>query len=609
MPDKYLVLVESPTKKTTIKSYLPSNYKVEASVGHISEIRDGGKYYNTGINPQERFDADFVISQDKKDIVARLSKLVKESDVVYVCSDPDREGEAIAWSLKKFLKIPKNKCRRATFHEISKNAVLNALNNPRDIDENLVNASHARMKLDKLLGYRMSTIARKAINARSVGRCQSAGLLLIAQKEKEIQDFVPEQYGELFLNFSINGESFKAKYFEDKDEKFSIEHSREVLVKCNELINKDTPIMITNVEKKQRVSNPSPAFSTAVFLQEANSRLGISTESAKSCAQKLFEGLEVNHQHIGLITYIRTDSTEISPEFVPTLESFIKNTYGNEYLGTLRKGKKNELAQDGHEALRVIDLTMTPEKLSQYISDKYLLKVYNIIYQRTVACSMASSITSETIYTISLKNYRFKFSSKEMLFDGYKKVYKFEDKEDDICRHIFSLYDDITRYNPILKLEEKSTQPPARFKEATFLKALESSSVGRPSTYDKIVKTLLDEKRGYCEVVDKFIVPTQKGLELCDYLTKNYSGLVSIDYTKEMEKDLDLIAEGKLDEVDFLTTFYNNMEETIKKNNSQEEDVICPLCGAKMIIRKNKQNGNSFYGCSNYPKCKGIKSI
>lgn len=610
MSTKYLVLVESPTKQKTIREYLPSNYTVVASVGHISEIRDGGKYYNTGINPQERFDADFAISQDKKEIVARLTKLVKDSDVVYICSDPDREGEAIAWSLKKFLKIPKNKCRRATFHEVTQKAVLEALDNPRDIDENLVDASHARMKLDKLLGYRLSPIAKKFINARSVGRCQSAGLLLIAQKEKEIQEFVPQAYGELFLNFSINGESFKAKYFESKDDKFSIEHSRDVLVKCNELINKGAPIMITNIETKQRVSNPSPAFSTAAFLQEANSKLGISTEAAKSCAQKLFEGLEVNNKHVGLITYIRTDSTEISPEFVPTLESFIKNTYGDNYLGTLRKGKKNELAQDGHEALRVIDLEMTPEKLSQFVSDKYLLKVYNIIYQRTIACSMASSITSETIYTISLKNYTFKFSSKELIFDGYKKVYKFEDKEEELTKHIFSLYDDITRYNPILKLEEKSTQPPARFKEATFLSKLESSGIGRPSTYATIVKTLLDEKRGYCEVVDKFIVPTQKGLELCDFLTKNYSDLVSIDYTKDMEKDLDLIAEGKLNEVDFLTTFYNNMEKTIKNNTSQqEEDVICPLCGAKMIIRRNKKDGSSFYGCSNYPKCKGIKSI
>ena len=607
MSKKILVLVESPNKKSTIKSYLDSNYKVEASVGHISEIKDGGKYFNTGIDPEKGFDANFAISQDKKDIVARLSKLVQDSDIIYLCSDPDREGEAIAWSLRKFLKIPKNKCLRATFQEINQKAVLEALNNPRDIDENLVNASHARMKLDKLLGYRMSTLARSSINAKSVGRCQSAGLLLIAQKEQEIRDFKAEAYGEVFLNFSIDGESFKAKYFEDLEDKkkLDVNHCKDVLNKCNELLSKGEHLYVTNVETKQRVSNPSPAFSTATFLQEASSRLGMSVDSATACAQKLFEGIEINGSHVGLITYIRTDSTEISQEFLPILERFVKNTYGDKYYAQARKGKKNELAQEGHEALRVSDLSMTPEKLSQFIVDKNLLKVYNIIYQRTVACSMASAITSETIYTISLRDYKFKLISKELMFDGYKKVYKFDDKDEELCKHIFKVSEDINQYRPNLRLEEKMTQPPARYKEATLLSKLESSGIGRPSTYKTIVKTLLDESRGYCQVVDKFIVPTQKGLELCDYLTKNYSALVNIDYTKEMEKDLDLIAEGKLKEKEFLTSFYNNMENTIKK--SVPQDAKCPICGSTMILRNGKYG--QFFGCSNYPKCKGIKKL
>ena len=603
--NQILVLVESPNKCQTISSFLPSNYKVVASVGHISEIKDGGDYHNTGISPDEDFDANFAISDDKKDIVARLKKLVKESDLVYICSDPDREGEAIAWSLKKFLNIPKSKCKRATFQEINKKAVLDALNNPRDIDENLVDAAHARMKLDKMLGYRMSPIARRSIRARSVGRCQSAGLLLIAQKEHEIQEFVPEEYSELILNFSIDDESFKAKYqyFEEDNKKLSVAKGRNILSHCNDLVsNFGQHYKVTNIETKQRFNNPSPAFSTATFLQEASNRLGMSVETATSCAQKLFEGLEVNHQHVGLITYIRTDSTEISQEFLPTLESFVKRTYGERYYAPTRVGKKNELAQEGHEALRVIDLEMTPEKLSQYIVDKNLLKVYNIIYQRTIASSMASSITRETIYTISLNDYNFKLISKELLFDGYKKVYKFEDKEENLSKHIFNLDEDITQYNPQLKLEEKKTQPPARYKEASFLSKLESSGIGRPSTYKTIVKTLLDESRGYCEIVDKFIVPTQKGLELCDFLTKNYSGLVSIDYTKEMEEDLDLIAQGKLSEVDFLNSFYNLMESIIGANNG---DVRCPICGNSMTLRKGKFG--RFYGCNSFPSCKGIR--
>lgn len=603
MSNKILVLVESPNKKSSIQSYLPSDYQVEASVGHISEIKDGGKYWNTGIDPEKGFDANFVISKDKKDIVARLTKLVQSSDVVYVCSDPDREGEAIAWSLKKFLKIPKSKLKRATFQEISKKAVLDALNNPRDIDENLVDAAHARAKLDKMLGYVMSTIVRRAVAAKSAGRCQSAGLLLIAQKEHEIQAFVPEEYSELILNFSIGDESFKAKYFDDNGTRLSVNEGENLLKQCENLItNCNEHYKITDIETKQRLNNPSPAFSTATFLQEASSKLGMSVDTATSCAQKLFEGLEVNHQHVGLITYIRTDSTEISKEFLPTLESYIKKTYGDNYYAQARAGKKSELAQEGHEALRVIDLEMTPEKLSQYIVDKNLLKVYNIIYQRTVACSMVSSITRETTYTISLKDYNFKLISKELLFDGYKKVYKFEDKEDNLSKHIFNLNEDITKYNPILNLENKKTNPPARYKEATLVNKLESSGIGRPSTYKTIVKTLLDETRGYCQIVDKFIVPTQKGLELCDFLTKNYSNLVSIDYTKKMEKDLDLIAQGKLKEVDFLQSFYDNMEKTIQE---KDEDVKCPLCGGPMTLRSGKYG--RFYGCNSYPTCKGIK--
>ena len=598
-----LVLVESPNKCQTISSFLPSNYKVVASAGHISEIKDGGDYHNTGISPDEGFDANFAISDGKKDIVARLKKLVKESDLVYICSDPDREGEAIAWSLKKFLNIPKNKCRRATFQEINKKAVLDALNNPRDIDENLVDAAHARMKLDKMLGYRMSPIARRSIGARSVGRCQSAGLMLIAQKEHEIQEFVPEEYGELTLNFSINGESFKAKYFEDEDKKLDFHHCKSILDTCNKLYySNEEHYVVTSIETKQRYNNPAPAFSTSTFLQEAASRLKMSSKTATQCAQKLFEGLEINHQHVGLITYIRTDSSEISQEFLPILESYIKKTYGSNYYAPVRVGKKNELAQEGHEALRVVDLEMTPEKLSEYIIDKNLLRVYNIIYQRTLACSMASSITRETIYTISLRDYNFRLVSKELLFDGYKKVYKFEDKDDDLSKHIFKQGEDLSKYGPELNLEKKATQPPARYKENTLIKALESSGIGRPATYQNIIDTLEKEDRGYCVVEKDFLVPTQKGLELCDFLTKNYSGLVSINYTKEMEEDLDLIAQGKLSEVDFLNSFYNIMESIIGANNG---DVRCPICGNSMTLRKGKFG--RFYGCNSFPSCKGIR--
>ena len=326
-------------------------------------------------------------------------------------------------------------------------------------------------------------------------------------------------------------------------------------------------------------------------------------------AQKLFEGININGKHIALITYIRTDSPEFAPEFLPILEDFVKKEYGKEYFYGVRKAKKKENTQDGHEAIRPVDLSMTPEKLEQLISDKNLIKVYDIIYKRTIATAMTPNKISETIYTISSNENLFEFSSKEQLFDGFKKVYKYDDSKDDVVLETFEIGEQLKVSS--IEAQEKETNPPKRFKEATFIKELESTGIGRPSTFATIVSTILDSYRGYCEVNDKYIVPTEKGILLNDFLEESFPNLINVKYTSNMEKDLDKIANGKLKEKDFLNDFYETMENVVKNKfpNSTSEitDRICPECGKPLVIRTGKFG--KFLGCSGYPNCKHVEKL
>lgn len=614
---KNLVIVESPNKcKTLTGIFKDAGFKntlVLASVGHIMDIKDGGGYWNTGINPKNGFEANYAISDDKKDIVDNLKLQVKAADKIYIASDPDREGEAIAWSLKKFLKIPNNKYERVTFHEITPNAVLKAFDKPRKIDEDLVNAAQSRQKLDKLCGYRVSNITKKKIGAKSAGRCQSAGLKLIVDREKEIQEFVPEQYWELYLTFTKNNKEFKAKYVGTPTQEVKKIKSLEVVDKVVDDCKKNFPFKVTSIEPKDKLSYPKPPFTTSTFQQEVSNKLGIGIKTAMSYAQKLFEGLDINGKHIALITYIRTDSTELAPDFLPELKAHVIDTYGKDYYADVKKAKQSELAQDGHEAIRPVDMDMTPSKVSKYLIDKNLVKVYEIIYRRTEACAMKPSITSETTYTIKNGEHLFNLVSRELRFDGYKKAYNYKDDTDekDISLDTFEVGEVIDKDNkPGLEPVEKVTTPPSRYKEATFVKELENKGIGRPSTFASIVSTILDDSRGYAKVEDKVIVPTAKGIELSHFLDDNFTTMFSIGYTADMEKDLDLIAEGKMDGLEFLTNFYDMMEkyaEKIAPNKVELSDKVCPECGKPMAIRQGPYG--KFYGCTGYPKCKHIERM
>ena len=491
-----LMIVESPNKVKTISQFINNDIKVVASIGHITKISDSGKY-NLGIDVDGNFDIDFKIDDNKKDVVKQLKELSSRSDVIYIATDADREGEAIAYHLKNILKIPKSKLKRITFHEITKKAVLEAIDHPGKLDDNLADAALARASLDKIVGYRLSPIARNKVGCRSVGRCQSPALKLIVEREEEINNFIPKTYYEIWLPFIKDKKEYKAQYkglIKDKKNKPTIEDkefAEKVVSDC-----KGYPYVVHDIQSNDRKVSPKPPFTTSTFQQEVSSKLGYSVKTAMTYAQHLFEGINIGGQHVALVTYLRTDSTEMDPEFKETLKTFIKENYGQEYLsGDTKKAKKSKNAQDGHECFRVIDLTMTPERLSSYIADQQMIKVYTLIYNRTVASMMSEAVITDVDFIIKNGVYKFVYSEHSIKFPGFYKVY---DLEEDIVQGL-----DICVSEKLdakdLELKEKKTSPPKRYSEATLVKKLEDLGIGRPSTFATIIGTLLDPTRGYCE--------------------------------------------------------------------------------------------------------------
>ena len=605
---KYLVIVESPNKCQHFQEYLrKAGYKVNvvASVGHISNIKDGGNYYNTGIDPQNDFEMNLAISEDKHKVVQQLKDLSKTADHIVLATDGDNEGAQIAWSLIKFLGLKKGTYSRLITHEITPKAVVKAFENPVALDTDNAMASQARMCLDKLLGYRVSPIAKTYVGAKSVGRCQSCGLKLIADREREIQNFVPETYFDLYVNFEKNKTKFKAK-FAGNNEMGNIDHLKSQ-AEVNKIINSCTKeYVIEDTKKKEKEESPKPPFCTATFQQEASSKLGLKVKDAMAIAQKLFEN--------GAITYHRTDDTAFAAEFVPILQSYIESTYGKTAWTQPRVGKKQENAQEGHECLRITDPSLTPDEYNKIDANNLNQKVYKLIWQRTIAAALPNAKISETQYLIDNNGEKFILVSKEITSLGYREIYSYkdeDDKEDGPVKETFAKGEVLKN----CKLEDtmKQTKPPARYSEATLIKKLETSGVGRPSTYATIVETVLSTTRGYAELQDKSIVPTERGMQLAAFLDRNFNNIINTDYTKKMEESLDKIASGKETKLEFLTEFYNTLENTIKNNSeisasAQTTDEVCPLCGAPMVVRRSRF-GSLFLGCSKYPKCRGIKNL
>lgn len=518
-------------------------------------------------------------------------------------TDGDREGECIAWSLVKFLKLKKGTYKRAKTHEIKPKAVVAAIENPGDISQDLVDAALARMILDKIIGYLLSPILKRYIGGISVGRCQSPALILACDRELEIQSFVPEKYIDLYLLFEKNGVQFKAKYIGQDDVSIDRIKSDKEADKIVDECGNDFKIL--DVSKRNKQESPKPPFSTATYQQEAASRIGLKLKDAQSCAQKLYEG--------GYITYHRTDDATLSDEFIPSLREFIEKNYGANAYTKPRVGKKTENAQEAHEALRVTDLEMTPEKAEAELKNSLLAKVYAMIWKRTVACAMPNAVIAETTYTIGADKHRFAFISNEIVSDGYRILYNNqEDASDDEkpLKETFGVGEKLNEAH--IEKVNKETKPRARFSEATLQKELEENGIGRPSTWSTIVETVLSPNRNYSKLEGKNIVPTDLGMQVSAFLKRAFGDVVDIGYTKTVEKSLDEIANGKLEKNKFLREFVDNLEKTIENNDeinvqpsAQTTDKVCPDCGAPMVIRRSRF-GKLFYGCSRYPKCRGI---
>ena len=602
-----LIIVESPVKAKTISGFLDkSKYKVVASVGHICEIQNSG-LYNMGIDVKGNFSIDFKVSPGKKDVVKDLKSWVERCDNIYIATDLDREGEAIAYHLKNFLNIPDSRCKRIRYHEVTKKAVNEALEHPDKIDLRLVDAALSRASLDKIVGFRLSPISRNKIGAKSVGRCQSPALRLVVDREEEIVNFVPETFYEIYLPFNHDGQDYKAQYkgliksdkntptIKDK------ELAEKIVADC-----KGYDYILNAIDCNDRVVQHKPPFITSSYQQEVSSKLGYSVKTAMNMAQQLFEGISIAGEHIGLVTYLRTDDVSMDPEFKENLKKFIVEQYGEKYLAPdtkEKKKKKEQITQEAHECFRVTDLYMTPEKLSRFIADEKLLKVYSLIYNRTIASMMSDAIITDVNFIIKNGEYKFIYSEHAMKFDGFKKVYNVEDDELksglDIC-----VGEKLDAKD--LDLQEKATTPPRRFSEASLVSTLEKNNIGRPSTMATIISTLLDSGRGYCEEQGKSLVPTEKGISLIHFLKEAFPEIIDYNYTANMEGSLDKIAKGDLDRVDYLKEFYKDLENQIKNakgvegEKPQAEDIgrVCPQCGKPLLKRHGKFG--DFIACSGW---------
>ena len=611
--DKILVIVESPAKSKTIANILKkagyANAVVVASLGHLIELKNGGSAYNSGIWPEKDFKMNLDVMPEKKKIVDEITKQSKIADKIFLMADDDRAGSYIAWSVVKFCKLPKEKCFRATTHEITPKAVVHAIENPVAFNDNLVNAEFARMMTDKLIGFSASPLAKKYIGAKSVGRCQSVGLKLVSDRENEIINFIPELYFNLYLNFTKNDKSFKAKYFGYNDELID-RFTRQVDVEAV-MSNCCSNFIVENIEEVKHNESPKPPFCTAAFQQEAASKLGLRVKDAMSCAQKLFEGIKVNGEHIGLITYLRTDSTEIAPEFLPELENYITAIYGAAKYKTPRKTKSKSTDQNGHEAIRVVNPELTPEKLATLISNELLIKVYKLIWQRTISAAMPNAVISETVYTINNNGHKFKLSSKTLIDAGYREVYNYSDDQILGCDETFSV--DELLENTTLEYIKDFTKPRARYTEASLVKELQRLEIGRPSTFATIVETILSPTRGYAKLEEKYIVPTDRGIQLAEYCNRSFPTLINLGYTKEMEESLDKIASGELTLLDYMASFYSNLKSIIDNVGeaglaADVPEKLCPECGSPMVVRRSRF-GKLFFGCGRFPACRTIVGI
>ena len=599
---KNLVIVESPSKSHTIGKYLGKDFKVVSSKGHIRDLATTGKY-GLGVDIENGFKPSYVPIKGKSSVIKELKKDVKESDMVYLASDPDREGEAIAWHLKDALGIKDDQYKRVRFNEITKDKVIESVNNPGMIDDNLVKSQETRRILDRIIGFRLSKLLQAKIDAKSAGRVQSVALKLIVDREREILAFVPKEYWTITAHF----DKFDADYFYIKDNKQETKLDTEADAD-KVLDNITNKYVVENVEKKKTKRSSKPPFITSTLQQEASNKLGFSAKKTMSIAQKLYEGVDLGSERAGLITYMRTDSIRLSDEFIGSSLKFIEEKFGENYKGSVKVSKKKtENVQDAHEAIRPTSILREPDKIKEYL-DKDELKLYTLIYKRALASLMADAILDQTTVILDNNGYKFKTTGSIVVFDGYLKIYGDYEEKDEAKLPDFVVGE--TKITDDVEKKQHFTQPPARYTEASLIRELESLGIGRPSTYATIIDTI--RTHGYVVMEDKKFKPLEIGFEATDKLQEFFSKIINVKYTSNMEEELDEIADGKLIWVDVLTKFYDEFEPLVKKAFSEMEKTpaketgeMCPECGSPLVIRKGKYG--EFVACSNFPTCKYIK--
>ena len=595
-----LVIVESPSKSKTIEKYLGKDYKVVSSLGHIRDLSTSGKY-GFGIDLENHYKPDYVIIKGKKKLVNELKKEVKSADCVYLATDPDREGEAISWHLYDTLGLNDNMYRRIVFNEITKNVILDSFQHARMIDDNLVKSQETRRMLDRIIGFRLSKLMQSKTGGKSAGRVQSVALKLIVDREREILAFVPENYYEIEAVFA----DFKAKLDSYKEDKLEIKTEEEAIAILNKLSSK---FIIENIKKEDKARKAKPPYITSTLQQEASSKLNFTSKKTMMLAQKLYEGITLKDETVGLITYMRTDSIRLSDEFVKSTYGFIRDNYGDDYVGYVKTSKKKDNVQDAHEAIRPTSINRRPDDVREYLtSDEF--KLYKLIYNRALASLMKDAVMEVTSIILDNNDYKFKVTGSIVKFDGYLKVY--DDNEDD-----GELLPDFGKYNGSVVSEEinysaHTTKPPARYTESQLIKKMETLGIGRPSTYATTIGILLE--RGYVKVIDKKFNPTEIGIETTDKLQEFFKDIINVDYTRDMEEDLDKIAEGKLYWENLLDRFYKDFEPKVEnaftsmeKSKPEETGELCPNCNSPLVIKRSKYG--KFVACSNYPECKYIKN-
>lgn len=597
---KKLVIVESPAKSKTIEKYLGSDYKVVSSKGHIRDLATSGKF-GLGVDVEHNFEPNYIPIKGKKKDINALKKDVDTSSFVYLATDPDREGEAISWHLKDALEINDN-YSRVVFNEITKDVVIDAINHPRKIDNNLVKSQETRRILDRIIGFRLSKLMQSKTGGKSAGRVQSVALKLIVDREREIEAFIPVEYWTIhadFKDFTADLEKYHGKKVEIGSE-----------VEAQEILEQlSNAFKIEDVKQSETNKSAKPVFKTSTLQRMAANRINFAPSKTMRVAQKLYEGIDIGSETVGLITYMRTDSERVSPTFVAETYEYIKKNFGANYIGSVKVGKKDKTMQDAHEGIRPTSIMRTPESMKKYLTpDEY--KLYNLIYVRALSSLMANAAFLTTSVILENNGYTFKTTGSVLKFDGYLKVYAAYEEQKDTLLPDFKNYKSNTIIaNEIIK-EQHFTKPLPRYTESSLIKEMENLGIGRPSTYATIVTTI--KERGYVVVEDKKMIPTEIGIETTDKLQEFFSDIVNVEYTSAMETDLDKIADSEADNVKVLREFYDKFEpcveeafDKMEKKEAEKTGETCPECGSDLVIRNGRYG--KFTACSNYPTCKYIK--